>query len=158
MERCPVRLPDRRSHRGSELQYPQQRAGHAQVSGGGYRFFWGDDRPPRTPWHDTLIYELHVRGFTMRHPDVPANLRGSYAGLACGPVIDYLKALEVTAVELLPIQYFIDERHLLDRGLRNYWGYSPLGYFARTRAMPPPTIRSLNSRAWSSRCTRPASK
>jgi isoamylase len=93
-------------------------------------FFWGDDRPPRTPWHDTLIYELHVRGFTMRHPDVPANLRGSYAGLACGPVIDYLKALGVTAVELLPIQYFIDERHLLDRGLRNYWGYSPLGYFA----------------------------
>ncbi|HUM91564.1 MAG TPA: glycogen debranching protein GlgX [Candidatus Competibacter sp.] len=93
-------------------------------------FVWGDDRPPRTPWHDTLIYELHVRGFTMRHPDVPAHLRGTYAGLACGPVIDYLKALGVTAVELLPIQYFVDERHLLDKGLRNYWGYSPVGYFA----------------------------
>lgn len=93
-------------------------------------FFWGDDRPPRTPWHDTLIYELHVRGFSMRHPDVPAHLRGTYAGLACGVVIDYLKALGVTAVELLPIQYFVDERHLLDKGLKNYWGYSPIGYFA----------------------------
>jgi len=93
-------------------------------------FMWGDDRPPRIPWRDTLIYELHVRGFTMRHPDVPAHLRGTYAGLACGPVIDYLKALGVTAVELLPIQYFVDERHLLDKGLRNYWGYSPVGYFA----------------------------
>lgn len=93
-------------------------------------FFWGDDRPPHTPWRDTLIYELHVRGFTMRHPDVPSHLRGTYAGLACGPVIDYLKALGVTAVELLPIHYFVDERHLLDRGLRNYWGYSPIGYFA----------------------------
>ncbi len=93
-------------------------------------FMWGDDRPPRVPWHDTLIYELHVRGFTLRHPDVPVHLRGTYAGLACGPVVDYLKALGVTAVELLPIHYFVDERHLLDRGLRNYWGYSPLGYFA----------------------------
>ena len=93
-------------------------------------FMWGDDRPPRTPWRDTLIYELHVRGFTMRHPEVPPHLRGTYAGLACGPVVDYLKALGVTAVELLPIQYFVDERHQLDRGLRNYWGYSPIGYFA----------------------------
>jgi isoamylase len=93
-------------------------------------FVWGDDRPPRIPWHHTLIYELHVRGFTMRHPDIPHHLRGTYAGLACPPVIDYLKALGVTAVELLPIQYFVDERHLLDRGLRNYWGYSPIGYFA----------------------------
>ena len=93
-------------------------------------FMWGDDRPPRIPWRDTLIYELHVRGFTMRHSDVPPHLRGTYAGLACGPVVDYLKALGVTAVELLPIHYFVDERHLLDRGLRNYWGYSPIGYFA----------------------------
>ena len=93
-------------------------------------FMWGDDRPPRTSWRDTLIYEVHVRGFTMRHSDVPPHLRGTYAGLACGPVVDYLKALGVTAVELLPIHYFVDERHLLDRGLRNYWGYSPIGYFA----------------------------
>jgi len=93
-------------------------------------FIWGDDRSPHVPWHHTLIYELHVRGFTMRHPELPAELRGTYAGLAYSPVIDYLKALGVTAVELLPIQYFTDERLLLDRGLRNYWGYSTLGYFA----------------------------
>jgi len=93
-------------------------------------FHWGDDRLPRVPWSDTIIYELHVRGFTQRHPEVPAHLRGTYAGLACGPVIDYLKALGVTAVELLPIHYFPEERHLLDRGLNNYWGYSTLGYFA----------------------------
>jgi len=93
-------------------------------------FFWGDDRRPHTPWRNTLIYELHVRGFTMRHSELPVELRGTYAGLACGPVIDYLKALGVTAVELLPVHYFSDERLLLDRGLRNFWGYSTLGYFA----------------------------
>lgn len=93
-------------------------------------FLWGDDRPPRTPWHDTLIYELHVRGFTIRHPEVPVHLRGTYAGLACEPVVSYLQSLGVTAVELLPIHYFIDEQHLLDKGLKNYWGYSPIGYFA----------------------------
>ncbi len=76
-------------------------------------FFWGDDRPPRTPWHDTVLYELHVRGFTQRHREVPEPLRGTYAGLASGPVIDYLKALGITAVELLPVQYFVDERQLL---------------------------------------------
>lgn len=95
-----------------------------------HAFSWGTDRPPRTPWHDTVIYELHVRGFTQRHPEIPPQMRGTYAGLACGPVIDYLQALGVTAVELLPVQYFVDERHLLDKGLRNYWGYSPIGYFA----------------------------
>ncbi|MFZ4791100.1 MAG: glycogen debranching protein GlgX [Candidatus Competibacteraceae bacterium] len=93
-------------------------------------FFWGDDRPPRIPWHDTLFYELHVRGFTMRHSGLPPELRGTYAGLGCGVIIDYLKALGVTAVELLPIHYFTDERLLQDRGLHNYWGYSTLGYFA----------------------------
>ena len=93
-------------------------------------FFWGDDRLPRIPWHDTLFYELHVRGFTMRHSGLPPELRGTYAGLGCGVIIDYLKALGVTAVELLPIHYFTDERLLQDRGLNNYWGYSTLGYFA----------------------------
>jgi glycogen operon protein len=93
-------------------------------------FLWGDDRPPHTPWHNTLIYELHVRGFTMCHPEVPVHLRGTYAGLACEPVINYLRALGVTAVELLPVHYFVDEQHLLDKGLKNYWGYSPIGYFA----------------------------
>ena len=93
-------------------------------------FTWGNDRAPRVPWHDTVIYELHVRGFTMRHPDVPPALRGTYAGLACGPVIDYLRRLGVTTVELMPVHYFVDDRHLVEKGLRNYWGYNSLGFFA----------------------------
>ena len=96
-------------------------------------FSWGDDRPPRVPWHQTVIYELHVRGFTMRHPDVPPALRGTYAGLACAPVIDYLKRLGVTTVELMPVHAFVDDRHLLERGLRNYWGYNSIGFFAPER-------------------------
>jgi isoamylase len=93
-------------------------------------FTWGNDRPPKVPWHDTVIYELHVRGFTMRHPEVPPALRGTYAGLACQPVIDHLLRLGVTAVELLPVHYFVDDRHLVEKGLRNYWGYNSLGFFA----------------------------
>ena len=93
-------------------------------------FTWGDDRPPRIPWHDTVIYELHVRGFTMRHPDVPATLRGTYAGLATAPVVKYLEGLGVTAVELMPVHYFVDDRHLVARGLRNYWGYNTAGFFS----------------------------
>jgi isoamylase len=93
-------------------------------------FTWGDDRPPRTPLHDTVIYELHVRGFTKRHPDIPPALRGTYAGLATAPAIDHLQRLGVTAVELMPVHAFVDDRHLLDRGLRNYWGYNTIGFFA----------------------------
>lgn len=93
-------------------------------------FTWGDDRPPRTPWEDTIIYELHVRGFTMQHPEVPPALRGTYAGLATAPVIEYLQRLGVTAVELMPVHAFIDDRHLIEKGLRNYWGYNSIGYFA----------------------------
>ncbi|HEY8555200.1 MAG TPA: glycogen debranching protein GlgX [Burkholderiales bacterium] len=93
-------------------------------------FTWGDDRPPRTPWHDTVIYELHVRGFTMLHPEVPPLLRGTYAGLASEPVIDYLQRLGVTAVELMPVHTFVDDRPLVERGLRNYWGYNSIGFFA----------------------------
>ncbi|CDI02354.1 glycogen debranching enzyme [Candidatus Competibacter denitrificans Run_A_D11] len=93
-------------------------------------FLWGDDRPPYTPWHDTIIYELHVRGFTLLHPEIPPHMRGTYAGLASEPAIHYLKSLGVTAVELLPVHYFVDERHLIDKKLHNYWGYSPIGYFA----------------------------
>ena len=93
-------------------------------------FSWGGDRPPRTPWQDTLIYELHVKGFTQRHPGVPEQLRGTYAGLASAPAIEHLQRLGVTAVELLPIHAFVDERRLLQHGLRNYWGYSSIGYFA----------------------------
>jgi glycogen operon protein len=93
-------------------------------------FTWGEDRPPRVPWHDTVIYELHVRGFTMRHPDVPPPLRGTYAGLTCGPVIDWLRRLGVTTLELMPVHWFVDDRHLVQKGLRNYWGYNSLGFFA----------------------------
>lgn len=93
-------------------------------------FTWGDDRPPAVPWHKTVIYELHVKGFTKKHPGIPENLRGTYAGLASKPVLDYLKSLGVTAVELMPVQHFVKDRHLLDKGLTNYWGYNTLGFFA----------------------------
>ena len=94
------------------------------------RFDWSDDTKPDTPLPDSVIYEMHVRGFSKRNPEVPENLRGTYAGLAHPSSIDYLKQLGVTAVELLPIHHFIDEGHLVDKGLRDYWGYNTLGYFA----------------------------
>lgn len=93
-------------------------------------FTWGDDRPPRIAWHDTIIYELHVKGFTMQHPDIPPPLRGTYAGLATAPAIEHLKHLGVTAVELMPVHSFIHDRHLSEKGLRNYWGYNSIGFFA----------------------------
>ena len=93
-------------------------------------FSWGDDRHPRTAWRDTIIYEMHVRGFTIRHPDVPPQYQGTYAALATAPVIDYLKRLGVTAVELMPVHYFLQDRHLIEKGLRNFWGYNSIGYFA----------------------------
>jgi len=93
-------------------------------------FPWGDDCPPRTPWHKTLIYEVHVKGMTQRHPDVPEPLRGTYLGLASEPVIEHLGSLGVTAVELMPVHHLVDDRQLLERGLSNYWGYSTLGFFA----------------------------
>jgi glycogen operon protein len=92
-------------------------------------FNWGDDRPPRTPWHETIIHELHVRGFTKLHSGVPAPMRGTYAGLATQPAVEYLRRLGVTAVELLPIHAFIDDRRLVGMGLRNYWGYNSIGFF-----------------------------
>jgi len=93
-------------------------------------FTWGTDRAPRIPWHKSVIYEVHVRGFTIQHPKVPASLRGSYAGLATAPVIDHLLKLGVTAVELMPVHDFVDDRQLIERGLRNYWGYNTIGFFA----------------------------
>jgi glycogen operon protein len=93
-------------------------------------FTWGDDRPPRVPWHDTVIYEAHVRGLTMKHPDVPRHLRGTYAGLGTAPVIEHLQRLGVTTLELMPVHAFVDDRTLLDKGLRNYWGYNTIGFFA----------------------------
>lgn len=94
------------------------------------RFDWGEDCAPQTPIADSIIYEVHVKGFSKRNPDVPAELQGTYAGLAHDASVAYLKKLGVTAVELLPVHHFIDEGHLLDRHLHDYWGYNTLGYFA----------------------------
>lgn len=91
---------------------------------------WQDDRRPKTPWPDSVLYELHVRGFTMRHPGIPERLRGTYAGLAHPAALEHLVRLGITAVELLPVHQFAHEDHLVRRGLRNYWGYNSLGYFA----------------------------
>jgi glycogen operon protein len=93
-------------------------------------FTWGDDRPPRTPWHDTIIYEMHVKGFTATHPGVPEHLRGKYLGLTSEAALKHLRRLGVTAVELLPVHHHVDERHLVQKGLTNYWGYNTLAYFA----------------------------
>jgi glycogen operon protein len=93
-------------------------------------FTWGADAPPGIPWHETVIYELHVKGFTKCHPDVPPHLRGTYAGLATAPVIEYLTRLGVTSIELMPVHSFVDDRRLAERGLRNYWGYNSIGFLA----------------------------
>jgi glycogen operon protein len=95
-------------------------------------FDWGDDRPPRTSWYDTVIYEVHVKGFTHCHPDIPEGDRGTYRGLAHPVAIDHLQKLGVTAVELLPVHAFVDDHFLTQKGLSNYWGYSSLGFFAPT--------------------------
>lgn len=93
-------------------------------------FSWGDDLPPRRPWTETLVYEAHVRGLTMQHPDIPPGLRGTYLGLCSDPMVEHLLKLGVTAVELMPVHSFIDDRFLVSRGLRNYWGYQTVGFFA----------------------------
>jgi glycogen operon protein len=93
-------------------------------------FVWGDDAPPRTPWHETLIYETHVKGFTKLHPEVAEALRGTYAGLASAPAIRHLKDLGITAVELMPVHHHAYDRHLVERGLSNYWGYNTLAFLA----------------------------
>ena len=93
-------------------------------------FPWGDDRRPNVPWADTVIYEAHVRGFTMRHPEVPEHQRGTYAAMGSPVVVDYLRQLGVTTVELLPVHQFVAEHGLVERGLTNYWGYSTIGFFA----------------------------
>ena len=94
------------------------------------QFDWEGDKRPRTAWNNTIIYEMHVKGFTAAHPKVPKELRGSYAGMACPAAIDYLHSLGITAVELMPVQCFVQDKYLVDRGLTNYWGYSSIGFFA----------------------------
>ncbi|MBU1396174.1 MAG: glycogen debranching protein GlgX, partial [Gammaproteobacteria bacterium] len=93
-------------------------------------FDWAGDRLLRRPWHETVIYELHVKGFTAQHPEVPPDLRGTYAGLAHPASIAYLRHLGVTAVELMPVHHFVHDKHLVDQGLRNYWGYNSISYLA----------------------------
>ncbi|MGH9166118.1 MAG: glycogen debranching protein GlgX [Acidimicrobiales bacterium] len=93
-------------------------------------FDWDNDRHPRSPYHEAVIYEVHVKGFTMRHPGIPEELRGTYAGLAHPAAVDYLKMLGVTAVELLPVHQFVHDALLVERGLRNYWGYNSIAFLA----------------------------
>ena len=93
-------------------------------------FDWGNDRPPRVPWHETIIYEAHVRGLTMRHPAIPPDMRGTYGGLGHPAMVEYLAGLGVTAIELQPVHHFIHDHALVERGLKNYWGYNSIGYFA----------------------------
>ncbi len=93
-------------------------------------FAWGDDRAPNVPWHRTVIYECHVKGMTVRHPQVPERLRGTYLGLCSDPIIEHLRGLGITSVELLPVHHFVNDRRLVERGLTNYWGYNSIGYFA----------------------------
>jgi len=96
-------------------------------------FDWGDDKAPAISWHDSVIYEAHVKGLTMRHPEVPEEIRGTYAAIGSEPIIKYLKELGISAIELMPIHYFLDDRHLQEKDLHNYWGYNTLGFFAPQR-------------------------
>ncbi len=93
-------------------------------------FDWGNDRAPRWQYHETVLYEAHVKGMTQQHPGIPERLRGTYAGIAHPVMIEYLHGLGVTALELMPVHQFVQDKHLLDRGLRNYWGYNTIGFFA----------------------------
>ena len=123
-------------------------------------FDWGSDAPLRRDYADTILYEAHVKGFTMRHPSVPPELRGTYAGLAHEAVVSYLRDLGVTAVELLPVHQYVPDEFLLRRGLTNYWGYNTIGYFApyaaysaAVRAGSRLAGRFRSSRRWCARCT-----
>ncbi|MDT5145585.1 MAG: isoamylase, partial [Mycobacterium sp.] len=105
--------------------------GHTMTSVVSNPFFdWGSDRAPLTPYNETVIYEAHVKGMTQNHPGIPEELRGTYAGLAHPVVIDHLKSLNITALELMPVHQFMHDSRLLDLGLRNYWGYNTFGFFA----------------------------
>jgi glycogen operon protein len=119
-----VTAPAKRSRRNSAAYVPKGVVVHDPD------FDWGDDQRPYTRWRDTVIYELHVKGMTALHDRVPTHLRGTYAGLATPAVIDYLRDLGVTAVELLPVHQFVSEPHVLRRGMTNYWGYNTLAFFA----------------------------
>jgi isoamylase len=129
-------------HRNEDLSFDRRDSAPGMLKGVVVdpAFTWGADRAPHTPWHRTIIYELHVKGFTIRHPEVPAGLRGTYAALATAPMIDHLSQLGITAVELMPVHTLVDDRNLIERGLRNYWGYNSIGFFA-----PEPRYCATNS-------------
>jgi isoamylase len=127
------RLFDYRVDRNLEDLEPDEHDSAAHVPKGVVvdpAFVWADDRQLRTPWEQTLIYEVHVKGFTKLNPDVAPELRGTYAGMASRPAIEYLRALGVTAVELLPVHHHVNDRRLAELGLTNYWGYNTIGFFA----------------------------
>jgi len=119
-------------HRNQDLSFDRRDSAPGMLKGVVVdpAFTWGADSSPRTPWHSTVIYETHVKGFTILHPNIPSPLRGTYAALGTAPVIDHLTQLGVTAVELMPVHTFIDDRNLVERELRNYWGYNSIGFFA----------------------------
>ena len=124
-------------------------------------FDWGHDRPPAHEYHNTIIYEAHVKGMTQLHPLVPEELRGTYAGLAQPAVIDHLKELGITAIELMPVHQFVNDTYLQDKGLSNYWGYNTIGFFAPHNGYAPTApaaSRSRSSRGWSRPSTRPISR
>ena len=124
---------------GYELGHEDQDLSFSEVDSAPYipksavidpNFDWEDDKPPAIPYHKTIIYEMHVKGFTQMHPDIPENIRGKYAGLAHPATIKYLKELGVNAVELMPVHHFVNDRILSDKGLSNFWGYNSIGFFA----------------------------
>ncbi len=112
-------------------------------------FDWEGDKAPGVRWHDTIIYEAHVKGLSIRHPEVPEEIRGTYAGMASEPIIRHLQKLGITSVELMPVHYFLDDRFLTDKGLRNYWGYNTLAFFAphqryaASRSHPAEAVREF---------------
>ena len=107
-------------------------------------FTWGEERKPKTPWQRTIIYETHVRGYTMRHPGVPEHFRGTFSGMMSPEVIDYIANLGVSAVEFLPIHAFVDDDYLVRKGLKNYWGYNTLAFFApKPRYLATPFVNEF---------------
>jgi isoamylase len=122
-------------------------------------FTWGDDRPPRTAWERTVIYEAHVRGYTKSHPGVRPELRVTFRGLVDPQVLEHLRSLGVTAIELLPVHTFVNDNYLLEKGLTNYWGYNTISFFSPCGATPTfRTSRFQNSRRWSLGFTTPESR
>lgn len=124
---------------GYEVGHPDQDLSFSDIDSAPYvpksvvidpHFNWGNDEPPNIPYHETIIYETHVKGFTQQHPGIPKKLRGTYAGIAHPVTINYLKELGITAIELMPIHYFINDRHLEENKLTNYWGYNTISFFA----------------------------